>query len=148
MQSQDAVNKMIGENVKQYTESMGRSSALMYKWIDGSTPNPVEDVIKMYESTGRLDAINYLCQKHDGYFVKNTHEMDQHESVNKIFSELGDMVTSIAEFDADGIWTLEEIMAFENLQTKFNSTATGFRHEMMKKVMDKKMIDKRVNYLA
>ena len=135
MQSAEVIKKMIGENVKQYTESMGRSSALMYKWIDETTQNPVEDVIKMYESTGRLDAVEYICQKHDGYFVKNTHEMDQHESVNRIFSELGDMVKSIAEFDEDGIWTLEEIMEFENLQTKFNSTITGFRHEMMKKAI-------------
>lgn len=133
--SSEVIDEALGGNVKQYDETMNRSPALIYKWIAGTTPNPVDDIINIYKSTGDLCVIEYLCQNHDGYFVKNTHEMDRHEFVNKMLSEIGDIIVNITESDADEIWTREEIEELEKRQAKLNSIITGFTHEMKKKLL-------------
>lgn len=63
-------------HIKEIAEKMGISLSLLYKWGEaqpaGSNSfNPLERILHLYELTGDEALIQWLCQKADGFFVRN-----------------------------------------------------------------------------
>jgi hypothetical protein len=79
MQSHEVIrNALAKAHVKEVAEKMGLSLSMVYKWGEGSDPrkgsgsaNPLDRVQDLYENTGDDHLIQWLCNKADGYFVKN-----------------------------------------------------------------------------
>lgn len=77
MDSHQAIRAALEKvHVKEVAEKMGISLSLIYKWGEesGSTsgaPNPLDRVRALYEHTQDEHLIQWLCNKADGYFVKN-----------------------------------------------------------------------------
>lgn len=88
------------------------SLPLVYKWCNepesdesltaSGTTNPLDRVMKLYESTGDINIIQWLCQSSGGFLVKNV-ETDINQSKNliidmqKIIKEFSDVLTAISE---------------------------------------------------
>lgn len=77
MESHQVIRQALEKaHVKEVADKMGVSLSLVYKW--GESPdqksgssNPLDRVHDLYENTGDDQLIQWLCNKADGYFVKN-----------------------------------------------------------------------------
>ncbi len=78
MESHEVIrNALAKAHVKEVAEKMGLSLSLIYKWGEegdtkgSGTSNPLDRIRDLYLNTGDDHLIQWLCNKADGYFVKN-----------------------------------------------------------------------------
>ncbi len=79
MESHEVLKEAINTaGVKAVAADMNLSSSLLYKWCEskesegaGGADNPLDRLMKIYESTGDTGPISWLCKQVDGFFVKN-----------------------------------------------------------------------------
>lgn len=88
------------------------SLPLVYKWCNepesdesltasGAT-NPLDRVIKLYESTGDINIIRWLCQLANGFFVKNVDvNIDKKRNLisdmQKVIKEFSDLLNALSD---------------------------------------------------
>jgi hypothetical protein len=79
MESHEVIrNALAKAHVKEVADNMGLSLSMVYKWAERSesrkgsgSANPLDRVHDLYENTGDDHLLQWLCNKADGYFVKN-----------------------------------------------------------------------------
>lgn len=79
MESHEVIrNALAKAHVKEVADNMGLSLSMVYKWAERSesrkgsgSANPLDRVHDLYECTGDDHLLQWLCNKADGYFVKN-----------------------------------------------------------------------------
>jgi hypothetical protein len=109
MESSDVLKKAIDNlGVKSVASDMGLSRSLIYKWCQakdapeaGGVDNPLDRVAKLLELTGESGPVEWLCQKADGFYVKNP-PADQPpnpfplKATQEILSEFSDLLEVVS----------------------------------------------------
>jgi transposase-like protein len=107
----EAVSKA---GVKSVAADMNLSASLLYKWCDGGQQatstgsNPLERVADLYELTGDVAIVSWLCQKAGGFFARNpitTANQDEPamKAIREILKEFSDVLdTASQSFENDG----------------------------------------------
>lgn len=120
MKSHEVIRQAVAEpGVKAVAAALRVSPALIYKWCEPSpTPedpdqsgakNPLDRVREMYQLTGDIRLVRWLCNAAGGFFVDNPDPelqkslgqtiFDQTRSMVRDFSQLLDAVTQSVEDD-------------------------------------------------
>ena len=73
-----------------------------------------------------------MCTVFDGYFVRNTHDLEDHESVNRIYSEIADVLKVMSESYEDEEFTLKELLKIQREFNDLQSVMTGFLSKQFK----------------
>lgn len=79
MNSYEVIKKSVSDlGVKSVASDLSVSSSLVYKWCQpndspdaSGTDNPLDRLLKIYELTGDIGPITWLCEQANGYFVSN-----------------------------------------------------------------------------
>ena len=110
MQSGEILRAAAAEiGVKRVSSALNLSPSLIYRWFEqvddkksASTSNPLWRLAQIYELTGNLRPIEWLCERADGFFVSNG-AIDLSESehslnhTQQIVKEFGDLLHAISE---------------------------------------------------
>ena len=121
-----------GKNIKEVAADTGLSKETLYKWKSGEVRNPLGHIEELYKATGEKRIIEYLCTVFDGYFVRNTHDLEDHESVNRIYSEIADVLKVMSESYEDEEFTLKELLKIQREFNDLQSVMTGFLSKQFK----------------
>jgi transposase len=120
MESHEVIrNALAKSHVKEVADKMGLSLSLVYKWGEGGdakgsgTANPLERVKDLYQSTQDDHLIQWLCNKADGYFVKNppTNRRPGREvmpATQEIIQQFADLLSAISRAASDNSISAEE----------------------------------------
>ncbi len=110
MQSGEILRMAAAEiGVKKVSSALNLSPSLIYRWFEqvddkksASTSNPLWRLAQIYELTGNLRPMEWLCERADGFFVSNG-AIDLSESehslnhTQQIVKEFGDLLHAISE---------------------------------------------------
>jgi len=110
MQSGEILRMAAAEiGVKKVSSALNLSPSLIYRWFEqmddkksASTSNPLWRLAQIYELTGNLKPVEWLCERADGFFVSNG-AIDLSESehslnhTQQIVKEFGDLLHAISE---------------------------------------------------
>ena len=110
MQSGEILRMAAAEiGVKKVSSALNLSPSLIYRWFEqmddkksASTSNPLWRLPQIYELTGNLKPVEWLCERADGFFVSNG-AIDLSESehslnhTQQIVKEFGDLLHAISE---------------------------------------------------
>ncbi len=101
--------------VKAIASDMHLSSSLLYKWCQSSdepdesgATNPLDRVAKIFEVTGDLHIISWICRQADGFFVPNPKPgTDSAESLfahtQRMVAEFSDLLQAVSQsYEQDG----------------------------------------------
>ena len=101
--------------VKAIASDMRLSSSLLYKWCqshaepdESGATNPLDRVAKIFEATGDLQIISWICQQADGFFVSNPKSgSDSAESLfahtQRMVAEFSDLLQAVSQsYEQDG----------------------------------------------
>ena len=141
MSSHDAIKKSISDlGVKSVATDLGLSTSLIYKWCQptdsaesSGADNPLDRINRIYQLTGDLGPISWLCQQADGFFVQNNPIDSDIEKIPLLkmtrrivreFSELLDVMTESIE--DDGEIDLNEAVQIRKEWEQLKSSAEGF----------------------
>jgi hypothetical protein len=122
---------------KAIAADLGISLSLVYKWAerqsdDGSgSRNPLDRLLKIIELSGDLQIIEWLCQQHGGYFVRNPGgKLEKVEEVlpatNEIVSQFSDLLQQIATAAFDHSINAKEASDIREVWDKLKSYTEGF----------------------
>jgi hypothetical protein len=144
MNSYEALKNAIeAVGAKAVASELGISPSLLYKWCepksshdDSGAQNPLDRVLQIYEITGDVGPIEWLCQKTDGFRVANPkriHSKKKEEILNStqvILKEFSDLLEVISESYAnDGKIDLGEAKrirrAWEHLKVESETFVTS-----------------------
>lgn len=88
---------------------MNLSASLIYKWCqsnehadDSGADNPLDRVLRLYQSTGDPRVINWLCENANGFFVRKPDYVGSigseiFDSTQKILKEFSDMLEVVSQ---------------------------------------------------
>lgn len=143
MQYEETANKLkksIGENVKMVADELHYKPPTLYKWMDATVRNPLALVLQIIEATNDETIIEFLCKKCDGYFVPNIHEYDENSCINKVLSEMGDIIKIMAEANKDNYICQKELDDIEescaNLKSKMDVFCKTRKAELNNELFD------------
>ena len=100
-------------HVKEVADKMGLSLSLVYKWGErqdsdakSGSANPLDRVKELYENTQDDHIVQWLCNKADGYFVKNppTSKRPGREvmpATQQIVQQFADLLSAISHAASD-----------------------------------------------
>lgn len=110
--------------VKALAADLKLSPALVYKWCQEHDPtdpdssgarNPLDRLAEIYEATGDIEVINWLCQQADGFFVPNPevdatdHGTDLLMATQRLVKEFSDMLEEVSRsISNDGVIDAKE----------------------------------------
>ena len=107
-------------HVKEVADKMGLSLSLVYKWGErqdseskSGSANPLDRVKELYEHTQDDHIVQWLCNKADGYFVKNppTSKKPGREvmpATQQIVQQFADLLSAISHAASDNCISKEE----------------------------------------
>ncbi|MDA0990913.1 MAG: hypothetical protein O3A51_09195 [Verrucomicrobia bacterium] len=109
MQSHEVMREAVAAvGAKAVAAEMSVSSSLIYKWCEASkdegaagADNPLDRIAKIYDLTGNVEPIAWLCQQADGFFVKNpTRKGDSKSPVvlatRKLLKEFSELLQAVS----------------------------------------------------
>ncbi len=119
MESHEVIrNALAKAHVKEVADKMGLSLSLVYKWGENSdaksgSANPLDRVKDLHQSTQDDHLIQWLCNKADGYFVKNppTNRRPGREvmpATQEIVQQFADLLSAISHAASDNSISTEE----------------------------------------
>ncbi|MCM8539409.1 MAG: hypothetical protein NE328_03985 [Lentisphaeraceae bacterium] len=95
-------NSITPIGAKSIAADMNLSTSLIYKWCQskqyniGAANNPLDRLYALYELTNDDNLIRWMCQKADGYFVKNT-DVEEPASDITLFAATQKILTEFSE---------------------------------------------------
>ena len=117
MESHEVLRDAVtGVGAKSVASDMALSKSLIYKWCEakdapgaGGADNPLDRIEKIYRLTEDPGPIQWLCEKADGFFVKNPAAQGDDslplllgtQKILQEFSELLDAVSHSVEDDSE-----------------------------------------------
>ncbi len=110
MESHEILKRAVSTmGVKCIASDMKLSSSLIYKWCQpkdspdsAGADNPLDRLLRLCQLTGDTAPIEWLCQKADGFFVKNPPEETESETdplnaTQGILSDFSQLLTVVSK---------------------------------------------------
>lgn len=119
MESHQVIRNALDKvHVKEVADKMGLSLSLIYKWGErqdskSGSANPLDRVKELYENTQDDHLVQWLCNKADGYFVKNppTTKRPGREvmpATQEIVQQFADLLAAISHAASDNSISTQE----------------------------------------
>jgi len=141
MSSYEAIKNSISKvGVKSIAADLGLSTSLIYKWCQpthsadsSGADNPLDRINRIYQLTGDVEPIAWLCHQADGFFVPNNPIASNIDKIPLLkmtrrivreFSELLDVMTESIE--NDGEIDLKEATRIRKEWEELKSSAESF----------------------
>lgn len=118
MESYEVIRRAVNTiGVKAVAPKMRLSAALIYKWCQepssedhadaSGSRNPLDRVKQLYELTGDVALIGWLCRQAGGYLVKNPEHTDSVDrtilnGTQRMIKEFSEVLGAVAESVTDG----------------------------------------------
>jgi len=138
MESHEALKNAFSKtSPKEIASELGISLSLVYKWAQeqseggSGSRNPLDRLIEIVRLTGDLNLIDWLCEKSDGYFVRNPESSCQHgfevlPATNEIVSQFSSLLSRISAAALDNSVTLDEAEEIRLQWDKLKGFGEGF----------------------
>ncbi|MCP4848321.1 MAG: hypothetical protein GY899_10295 [Verrucomicrobiaceae bacterium] len=122
---------------KQIAAHLGVSLSLVYKWAQpttetgGGSPNPLDRVIELINSTQDLRIIEWICEQSGGYFVRNPENMreDDYEvmpATSQIVEQFAALLAELSKAAQDDSITISESQRIRQVWDALKSFTEGF----------------------
>jgi len=140
MQSHELLRDVYKEgSPKQVAEDMGLSLSMIYKWAepaDGNgsgTPNPLDRIEALIDSTKDARLLQWICEKGGGFFIRNPEHIHPHPdylipATNTIVQEFADLLSVVACAAGDNHITATEASDIRKRWEQLKSVTEGFVH--------------------
>ena len=103
---------------KNVSAELGLSLSMVYKWAEppeqqSGAANPLDRVVQLIRLSNDELIVQWLCQKADGFFIKNPahhHAHPEHlvPAMNSVVQEFADLLAVVAAASADSQITVAE----------------------------------------
>jgi hypothetical protein len=125
------------KSAKEVSADLELSTSMIYKWAqppkesgEGRTDNPLDRVEALYQTTGDIRLIQWLCQRAGGFFISNPknapHPHYLVPATNQIVQEFADLLHVIAVAAADNQITSAEAKQIRARWEELKSVTEGF----------------------
>lgn len=122
---------------KEIASELGVSLSLVYKWAQeqsesgSGSRNPLDRLLEIVRLTGELRLIDWLCEKSDGYFVRNPPSSCEKgfqvlPATNEIVSQFSNLLSRIAQAALDNSITLDEAQEIREQWDRLKCFGEGF----------------------
>ena len=137
MESHELLREVFtAKNPKEVSADLELSTSMVYKWAqpragEGSgIENPLDRVEALYQSTGDVRLIQWLCQRAGGFFIFNPQNAPHPHflipATNQIVQEFADLLQVIAAAAADNQITSAEAKQIRARWEELKSVTEGF----------------------
>lgn len=124
---------------KEIASELGVSLSLVYKWAQeqsetgSGSRNPLDRVNEVVRLTGELRIVEWLCEKNNGYFVRNPPSscikgFQVLPATNEIVAQFSGLLSRIAQAAVDNSITTDEAEGIRELWDRLKCYAEGFVH--------------------
>jgi hypothetical protein len=121
---------------KTAASELGLSLSMVYKWAEppdqqsGAT-NPLDRVVELIKLSRDERIVQWLCQKSDGFFIKNPAHHHSHPeflvpAMNSVVQEFADLLAVVAASSADNQITATEAKAIRARWEELKSVTEEF----------------------
>ena len=122
---------------KAIAAELGVSLSLVYKWpqeqsdTGSGSRNPLDRLLEIIRLTGDVQIIEWLCQKSDGYFVRNPKSSCEEgfevlPATSEIVDQFSRLLRRISESALDHSITPDEARTIRNSWDRLKCYAEGF----------------------
>jgi len=122
---------------KEIASELGVSLSLVYKWAQeqsesgSGSRNPLDRLLQVIRLTQELRLIDWLCEKNDGYFVRNPPSSCEKgfqvlPATNEIVSQFSGLLSRIARAALDNSITLDEAGEIREQWDRLKCFGEGF----------------------
>ncbi|NIP95540.1 MAG: helix-turn-helix domain-containing protein [Akkermansiaceae bacterium] len=130
-------NSFESTSPKAIAAELGVSLSLVYKWAQeqsetgSGSRNPLDRLLEIIRLTGDLRVVEWLCQKCDGYFVRNPDSNCQEgfevlPATSEIVDQFSKLLHRISESALDHSITPDEAETIRHSWDKLKCYAEGF----------------------
>ena len=128
------------KSVQHVAEQMNLSPSTVYKWAEspdsGSAsgiPNPLDRIVALISAADDPRLIRWLCEKSNGFYVKNTNSDTNGSSVQHlapatsiVVKKFADLLSTVAEAAADSRINPNEAQNIRQEWEKLKQAAEGY----------------------
>jgi len=122
---------------KEIASELGVSLSLVYKWgqeqseSGSGSRNPLDRLLQVVQLTQELRLIDWLCEKNDGYFVRNPPSTCEKgfqvlPATTEIVSQFSGLLSRIAQAAHDNSITLDEAQEIREHWDRLKRYGEGF----------------------
>ncbi|MGC6466366.1 MAG: phage regulatory CII family protein [Akkermansiaceae bacterium] len=122
---------------KEIASELGVSLSLVYKWAQeqsetgSGSRNPLDRLLEIVRLTGELRLVDWLCEKSDGYFVRNPPSSCEKgfevlPATNEIVSQFSSLLSRISQAAQDNSITLDEAQEIREQWDRLKCYGEGF----------------------
>ena len=136
MESHELLREVFeNKSAKEVSHDLQLSTSMVYKWSqpaanEDGVSNPLDRVEDLYQSTGDLRLIQWLCQRAGGFFIHNPKNVPHPEflipATNQIVQEFADLLATVAATAADNQITRQEAKTIRQRWEELKSVTEGF----------------------
>jgi hypothetical protein len=123
------------ESPKAVAQAMGVSLSLVYKWAQppeqGGAVNPLDRADQLRTATGDARIVEWLCQRADGYFVRNPESMCERgyevlPATQGLVQKFASLLASISQAASDNHICDNEAAQIRGVWDELKAHAEGF----------------------
>ncbi|YCM45335.1 hypothetical protein V2O64_04780 [Verrucomicrobiaceae bacterium 227] len=122
---------------KEIAGELGVSLSLVYKWAQeqsesgSGSRNPLDRLLQVIQLTQEMRLIDWLCEKNDGYFVRNPPSscakgFQVLPATNEIVAQFSGLLSQIAQAALDNSITLDEAEDIREQWDRLKCYGEGF----------------------
>ena len=122
---------------KEVAGELGVSLSLVYKWAQeqsesgSGSRNPLDRLLQIVRLTEEERIIEWLCERCNGYFVRNPASSSLHSSevlpaTNEIVSQFSNLLSRISQAAVDNSITLDEAQEIREQWDRLKCIGEGF----------------------
>lgn len=138
MQSHELLREVYEKShPKQIAADLNLSLSLIYKWAEppesggSGTPNPLDRIESLIQSTGDDRIVRWICERAGGFFMKNPKSLWPHPdhlvpATNQVVQEFADLLAVIARAATDNAVSKHEAAAIRARWEDLKSATEGF----------------------
>lgn len=138
MESHEILKRAFGNtSPKAIAAELGVSLSLVYKWAQeqsetgSGSRNPLDRLLEIIKLTNDPRIVEWLCQKSDGYFVRNpesqcTEGFEVLPATSEILDQFSGLLHRISQAALDNSITPDEAAEIRNQWDKLKCYAEGF----------------------
>ena len=140
MQSHELLRDVFKDgSPKQIADDMGLSLSMIYKWGEATgetgsgTPNPLDRIEALIQSTQDERLLQWICEKAGGFFIRNPKHIHAQPdflipATNTIIQEFADLLSVVACAAADNHINNVEAADIRKRWEQLKSVTEGFVH--------------------
>jgi len=123
---------------KEAADKLGLSLSMIYKWAEppeqrSGAANPLDRVASLLECSGDTRIVDWICQRADGFFIKNPKAAPLHPdslvpAMNHVVQEFADLLAVMAAAGEDNQITVAEAKSIRARWENLKSVTEEFVH--------------------